>query len=82
MMVQGHGHANDPAGQAAGPDAPLHLLQLDIVSEIVGLKIFKIKNKDLKINFPETESRDSFTHGGNSCLTKRKSAKEELTGRA
>ncbi len=38
VMVQRHGDADDPASQAADADAPLHLLQLDIVREIVSLK--------------------------------------------
>jgi hypothetical protein len=42
VMVQRHGDADDPAGQTADADAPLDLLQLDIVREIVSLNKIKI----------------------------------------
>jgi hypothetical protein len=42
VMVQRHGDADDPASQAADADAPLHLLQLDIVRKIVSLNKIKI----------------------------------------
>lgn len=49
VMVQRHGYADEPAGQAADTDASLYLLQLDIVREIVSLKRLKI-NVGLNIN--------------------------------
>lgn len=42
VMVQRHGDADDPAGKTADADAPLDLLQLDIVREIVSLNKIKI----------------------------------------
>lgn len=41
VVVQRHGDADDPAGQAADTHAPLHLLQLDVVREIVSLNRLK-----------------------------------------
>jgi hypothetical protein len=42
MMIQRHGYADDPSGQTTNTDGPLHFLQLDIVSEIISLKMGRI----------------------------------------